>query len=182
MLCPHNRDQRLGSVKAAQSDDVDAALTAATSAAWSWNRQGGTERAKTLHLAADLFERDRLQLMAVLVREAGKTIPSAQREVRQAVDYLRYYAGETREIFAEPVSLRSTTGETNRTRMQGRGVIAALSPWSSPLAIFTGQVAAALGAGNAVVAKPAPQTPLSAYLAVSLLHEAGVPDDVLHTC
>lgn len=180
MLCPHNRDQRLGSVRAANLDDVETALAAATNAASEWNRLGGTERAKMLHLAADLFERDRTQLMAVLVREAGKTIPAAQREVRQAVDYLRYYAGETREVFAEPVSLRSTTGETNRMRMQGRGVFAALSPWSSPLAIFTGQVAAALGAGNAVVAKSAPQTPLSSYLAVSLLHEAGVPVDVLH--
>ncbi len=118
--------------------------------------------------------------MAVLVREAGKTISAAQGEVRQAVDYLRYYAGEAREVCAEPLSLRSTTGETNRTRLHGRGVFAAISPWSSPLAVFTGQVAAALGAGNSVIAKSAPQTPLSAYLAVSLLHEAGVPGDVLH--
>lgn len=180
MHCPHNRGERLGSVCSAKSDDIAASLKAASKAAQDWDRFGATERAKILQLASDIFERDRTQLMAVIVREAGKTVPAAQRELRQAIDYLRFYAAEARELCAEPLALRSTTGETNRTRFHGRGVFAAIAPWSSPLAVFTGQVAAALAAGNAVVAKSAPQTPLTAFLAVSLLHEAGVPEDALH--
>ncbi|MCH9764663.1 MAG: bifunctional proline dehydrogenase/L-glutamate gamma-semialdehyde dehydrogenase PutA, partial [Alphaproteobacteria bacterium] len=180
MLCPHNRGQRLGSTRSATPDDVEMALATATAAAWDWDRRGGTERGKILQLAADIFERDHTQLMAVLVRESGKTIASALAEVRQTVDSLRYYAAEARQVFVDPQTLRSTTGEVNTTRLRGRGVFACISPWSSPLAGFTSQVAAALAAGNSVIAKPAPQTPLAAYLAIKILHEAGVPSEVLH--
>ena len=118
--------------------------------------------------------------MAVLVREAGKTLEAAHGEVREAVDYLRYYAAEARRLFSGPVRLRGPTGEENTLTLRGRGPIACISPWNFPIAIFTGQVAAALAAGNPVVAKPAEQTPIAGFLAVNLLHEAGVPRDALH--
>ena len=118
--------------------------------------------------------------MAVIVREAGKTLEGALGDVREAVDYLRYYASEARRLFGAPVQLPGPTGERNTLTLNGRGVFACISPWNFPLAIFTGQVAAALAAGNAVLAKPAEQTPITAFLATRLLHEAGVPKDVLH--
>ncbi len=117
--------------------------------------------------------------MAVMVREAGKTVENALGDVREAVDFLRYYAAQARRLFAGPVSLRGPTGETNLLELRGRGPFACISPWNFPLAIFTGQVAAALAAGNPVLAKPAEQTPITAFLAVQLLHEAGVPPSVL---
>ena len=114
------------------------------------------------------------------MREAGKTLPDGVAEVREAVDYLRYYAGEAERQFAHPQTLPGPAGESNTLRLRGRGVFACISPWNFPLAIFTGQVAAALAAGNAVVAKPAEQTPLAAARATTLLHAAGVPVEVLH--
>jgi RHH-type proline utilization regulon transcriptional repressor/proline dehydrogenase/delta 1-pyrroline-5-carboxylate dehydrogenase len=118
--------------------------------------------------------------MALMVREAGKTLANAQGDLREAVDHLRYSAAEARRQFASSRELKGPTGERNELSLHGRGVFAAISPWNFPLAIFTGQIAAALAAGNAVVAKPAEQTPLVAARAVRLLHKAGVPPDVLH--
>jgi RHH-type proline utilization regulon transcriptional repressor/proline dehydrogenase/delta 1-pyrroline-5-carboxylate dehydrogenase len=115
-----------------------------------------------------------------MVREAGKTLANAQGDLREAIDHLRYSAAEARRQFAAPRELRGPTGERNELSLHGRGVFAAISPWNFPLAIFTGQIGAALAAGNAVVAKPAEQTPLVAAHAVRLLHDAGVPTDVLH--
>src|SRR5262249_52944178 len=112
--------------------------------------------------------------------EAGKTLPDAVAEVREAIDFLRYYATRARTDFAQPESLPGPTGERNQLALHGRGVFVCISPWNFPLAIFTGQVAAALAAGNGVVAKPAEQTPLIAMAAVRLLHQAGAPGDVLH--
>src|SRR6184192_838631 len=109
--------------------------------------------------------------MALAVSEAGKSIADALGEVREATDFCRYYAGQARETFAA-LRLPGPTGELNELTLEGRGVLACISPWNFPLAIFLGQVAAALVAGNAVVAKPAPQTPLIAHAAVRLLHEA----------
>ena len=125
------------------------------------------------------MERDMPVLMALAVREAGKTVPDAIAEIREAVDFCRYYASRCRRDFAEPMSLPGPTGERNELSLHGRGVFACISPWNFPLAIFTGQVTAALAAGNAVVAKPAEQTPLIAHHAVTLMHEAGVPAQVL---
>ncbi len=133
-----------------------------------------------LDRAADLFEADRARLMALMVREAGKTLTNAQADLREAVDHLRYAAAQARLKFAGPRRLKGPTGEENELSLHGRGVFAAISPWNFPLAIFTGQIAGALAAGNAVVAKPAEQTPLVAARAVRLLHRAGVPPDVLH--
>jgi RHH-type transcriptional regulator, proline utilization regulon repressor / proline dehydrogenase / delta 1-pyrroline-5-carboxylate dehydrogenase len=119
-------------------------------------------------------------LMARIIREGGRTVPAALAEVREAVDYLRYYGQHARADFAAPEQLPGPTGERNEIAFHGRGVFACISPWNFPLAIFTGQIAAALAAGNSVVAKPAEQTPLVASAAVRLMHQAGIPADVLH--
>ena len=114
------------------------------------------------------------------VAEAGKTIPDAIAELREAVDFLRYYGAQAAQLFGAPTELRGPTGELNTHGLRGRGVFVCISPWNFPLAIFTGQVAAALAAGNAVLAKPAEQTPLVASRAIELLLEAGVPPTALH--
>jgi RHH-type proline utilization regulon transcriptional repressor/proline dehydrogenase/delta 1-pyrroline-5-carboxylate dehydrogenase len=180
MTCPHDRRERLGTLRIATPRDVDAAIASADRAAHGWDKLGGAQRAKILDLAADMIERDRATLMAVLVREAGKTLTAALAEVREAADLLRYYAVEARRLMSAPVALKSPTGETNILALQARGPFACIAPWNFPLAIFVGQIGAALAAGNPVLAKPAEQTPLTAMLAIRILHEAGVPKSVLH--
>jgi RHH-type proline utilization regulon transcriptional repressor/proline dehydrogenase/delta 1-pyrroline-5-carboxylate dehydrogenase len=180
VICPHDRREQLGTVREADAATIDKAIASASAAAHAWDRLGGARRAAILERAADLFERDRARLMAVMVREAGKTLDNAQGDVREAVDFLRYYAGQARRLFDAPVILPGPTGERNTLELKGRGPFACISPWNFPLAIFTGQVAAALAAGNTVLAKPAEQTPVTAFLATRLLHEAGVPGNVLH--
>ncbi len=135
-------------------------------------------RCAALERLADLLEANRLELISILVDEAKKTIPDALGEVREAVDFCRYYAAQARSGL-QPIELPGPTGERNVLRMEGRGVWACIAPWNFPLAIFLGQVAAALVTGNTVVAKPAPQTPRIAALAVALAHEAGVLTDAL---
>ncbi len=136
-------------------------------------------RAKVLENVADLLEEERPKLLALLCREAGKTLPDALGEVREAIDFCRYYAVEVREKFANPVLLPGPTGETNELSLHGRGVFVCISPWNFPLAIFLGQIAAAYAAGNAVIAKPAEQTPLIASAAVRLLLQAGMANDAI---
>ena len=177
---PADRRRVVGSVVEAKPEDAMAALTSAAAAQEDWDKLGGKARAGILCRAADLFERDRALLMALAVREAGKTLANALGEVREAVDFLRYYAVRAGQMFEEPLQLPGPTGEANELALHGRGVFACISPWNFPLAIFTGQVAGALAAGNAVLAKPAEQTPLIAAAATKLLHEAGVPARVLH--
>jgi RHH-type proline utilization regulon transcriptional repressor/proline dehydrogenase/delta 1-pyrroline-5-carboxylate dehydrogenase len=177
---PADRTMLVGTVAHAGRRDVDRALSLAVTAADAWDILGGAARADILDKAADLFERDRALLMALCVREGGKTVPNALAEVREATDFLRYYAAQARRKFEAPMALPGPDGESNTLGLRGRGVFACISPWNFPLAIFTGQVAAALAAGNAVCAKPAGQTPLTGFAAVRLLHEAGVPVDVLH--
>ena len=137
-----------------------------------------TERAIVLRRAADELQVQLPKFSAMLVKEAFKTWGDAVAEVREAVDFLRYYADEAERIMA-PIYLPGPTGETNELRLRGRGVWVCISPWNFPLAIFVGQVAAALSTGNAVVAKPAEQTPGLAWEAVKLLHAAGVPEGAL---
>ena len=180
LLSPHDKRERVGTVRLATPAQLDEAIAAAVSAAYRWDTTSPAERARILELAADLFERERVKLMAFMVREAGKTLEAAQAELREACDYLRYYGSEARRLFSEPLRLKGPTGEENELSLRARGPFACISPWNFPLAIFTGQIAAALAAGNPVVAKPAEQTPITAFLAVSLLHEAGIPKDVLH--
>ena len=177
---PHDRRAVVGTCRTASPEAINRALDAAKGACDGWDRLGGEARAGLLDRAADLFEADRAALMALMVREAGKTLANAQGDLREAVDHLRYSAAEARRQFAAPRELKGPTGERNELSLHGRGVFAAISPWNFPLAIFTGQIAGALAAGNAVVAKPAEQTPLVAARAVRLLHKAGVPADVLH--
>jgi RHH-type proline utilization regulon transcriptional repressor/proline dehydrogenase/delta 1-pyrroline-5-carboxylate dehydrogenase len=177
---PHDRKVVVGTCRTASAETIDQALAAAGAAAVSFDRLGGEARAVMLERTADLFEADRTGLMALMVREAGKTLPNAQADLREAVDHLRYAAEQARLKFAVPRRLKGPTGEENELSLHGRGVFAAISPWNFPLAIFTGQLAGALAAGNAVAAKPAEQTPLVAARAVRLMHQAGVPPDVLH--
>ncbi|MDB5922092.1 MAG: delta-pyrroline-5-carboxylate dehydrogenase [Betaproteobacteria bacterium] len=146
-----------------------------------WSVRPVGERSTMLREAADLLEARMPAFSAYIVKEAQKTWDDAVSEVREAVDFLRYYAAEAERVMA-PIALPGPTGESNELRLRGRGVWACISPWNFPLAIFTGQVAAALVTGNSVAAKPAEQTPAIAASMVDLLHEAGVPRDVLALC
>ncbi len=179
VTCPHDRRERIGTVVASTARDIEAALAGAAAAAHAWDMTPAVHRARVLDLAADLFERDRARLMAVVVREAGKTLEAAQAELREAVDHLRFAAAEARRLLAAPVQLPGPTGEANILSYRARGPVAAISPWNFPLAIFTGQIATALAAGNPVIAKPAAQTPVTAFLATRLMQEAGLPPGVL---
>jgi len=175
---PADHGRVAGHVAAASAADVARAVDVAAAAQVAWNARGADDRAAILERLADLLERDRAPLMALASREAGKTLADALGEVREATDFCRYYAGEARRHGA-PVRLPGPTGEVNELSLAGRGVFACVSPWNFPLAIFLGQVSAALAAGNTVVAKPAPQTPLIAARAVRLAFEAGVPGEAL---
>ena len=176
---PADRRQAVGQWHAGDAATVDRALANAVAAQPGWDRTPAAGRAAILEQAADLLEQRMPQFMALCVREAGKSLPDSVAEVREAVDFLRYYAAQARAHFSAPEALPGPTGESNRLQLQGRGVFVCISPWNFPLAIFLGQVSAALAAGNAVVAKPAEQTSLVGHAAVQLLHEAGVPREVL---
>jgi RHH-type proline utilization regulon transcriptional repressor/proline dehydrogenase/delta 1-pyrroline-5-carboxylate dehydrogenase len=177
---PADRRDRVGSSRDATAAQIVSAFDAGGAAQPAWNALGGGARAKCLDRAADFLEGRRLNFYDLLVREAGKTLPDAIAEVREAADFCRYYAVRAREQFASPQRLEGPTGELNELSLHGRGVFACISPWNFPLAIFAGQVTAALAAGNTVVAKPAETTPLIAARFVSLLHEAGIPPEALH--
>ena len=178
ILDPADQGRVAGWIAEADAATCVRAVGAAAAAQPAWAARDTEARAVCLERAADLLERDREQLMGLAVREAGKSFVDAVGEVREAVDFCRYYAAQARQRL-KPEILPGPTGEHNELRLVGRGVFLCISPWNFPLAIFMGQVTAALVAGNAVVAKPAPQTPLIARRAVELLHEAGVPKDVL---
>ena len=154
------------------------AVTRAARAFPAWSATPVETRAQALEKLADLLETHRLDLMRLCVHEAYKTYADAIGEVREAADFCRYYANQARGLM-QPVELPGPTGERNVLRLGGRGVWACIAPWNFPLAIFLGQVAAALATGNTVVAKPAPQTPRIAGWAVALAHEAGIPEDAL---
>ena len=176
---PHDRRIQIGEVREADEAAVARAMASASSAQMEWDLAGGPARAAILDKAADLYEANTERFSALLVREAGKTMDNAISDIREAVDFLRYYAVQARAEFNGPMLLPGPTGERNEMSLHGRGVFACISPWNFPLAIFTGQVSAALASGNAVVSKPAEQTPLIAFEAVRLLHDAGVPKSVL---
>ena len=163
-----------------RAEEIARAFDAGSRAQPAWDALGGAVRADCLDQAAALLEKSRMDFYELLVREAGKTYSDAIAEVREAVDFCRYYAVRARKEFSQPTRLEGPTGELNELSMHGRGVFACISPWNFPLAIFAGQVTAALAAGNAVVAKPAETTPLIAARFVALLHEAGVAPEVLH--
>ncbi len=156
----------VGWVRPASADEVDRAAQRSGAATAIWQGTPPPTRAACLNRAADLLEQRSQELLGLIVREAGKTLANAISEVREAVDFLRYYAAQVQATF---------DNETQRPL----GVVLCISPWNFPLAIFTGQVAAALAAGNCVLAKPAEQTPLIADVMVRILHEAGVPHDAV---
>jgi RHH-type proline utilization regulon transcriptional repressor/proline dehydrogenase/delta 1-pyrroline-5-carboxylate dehydrogenase len=169
-----------GSAIDATPAEMNAAIAAAREGFKSWSRTDAETRAKILEKAANLLEQRSAHFIALLQREGGKTLDDALAEVREASDFCRYYAAEGRKLFGDGEPMPGPTGESNVLILRGRGVFVAISPWNFPLAIFLGQVTAALMAGNSVVAKPAEQTPLIAAEAVGLLHEAGVPASALH--
>ncbi|WP_038234722.1 bifunctional proline dehydrogenase/L-glutamate gamma-semialdehyde dehydrogenase PutA [Xanthomonas translucens] len=173
---PADRRQVVGRWQPADAATVDKALANAVAAQPGWNRTPAASRATILEHAADLLEARLPEFIALCVKEAGKTLPDGVAEVREAVDFLRYYAGQARAQFGAPERLPGPTGESNELQLHGRGVFVCISPWNFPLAILLGQVAAALAAGNSVIAKPAEQTNLVGHAAVKLLHEAGVPE------
>lgn len=176
---PADRRQTVGEWQPADSAAVDKALANAVAAQPAWDRTPAASRAAILEHAANLLEQRLPDYLALCVKEAGKTIPDGVAEVREAVDFLRYYAAQARAQFGAPEYLPGPTGESNQLQLQGRGVFVCISPWNFPLAIFLGQVSAALAAGNSVIAKPAEQTNLIGHAAVKLLHEAGIPEAVL---
>ena len=180
VLSPADASRQVGQVCWSEPQDVGRALAAALRAQPAWNARGGQKRGAILRAMGDALEREMAPLIALLAREAGRTLADGVDEVREAVDFCRYYAAEAERQFAAPLALPGPAGETNTLELSGRGVFACISPWNFPLAIFTGQIAAALAAGNCVLAKPAEQTPLIAFEAVKLFHGAGLPVDVLH--
>ena len=180
LTSPADRRRVVGRVVEADEAGMERCLEIAAASAELWDGTPAAERAAALRRAADLMETRRAELMALVIREGGRCIPDALNEVREAVDFCRYYAARAEADFAAPERLPGPAGEDNRLSLHGRGVFLCISPWNFPLAIFTGQVAAALAAGNSVIAKPARQTPLVAFQVVRLLHEAGVPEAVLH--
>jgi RHH-type transcriptional regulator, proline utilization regulon repressor / proline dehydrogenase / delta 1-pyrroline-5-carboxylate dehydrogenase len=167
-------------VAIATAAEAETAIGAARAGFRNWSETAAAQRADMLERAAELLEQRKARFIALLQSEGGKTLDDCISEVREAVDFCRYYAAQGRRLFGSPEEMPGPTGESNHLRLRGRGVFVAISPWNFPLAIFMGQVTAALMAGNAVVAKPAEQTPLIAAEAVKLLHEAGIPAAALH--
>ena len=179
VVSPANARDVVGHSRDATESEINAAMEAASRAQPAWDATPAAARAACLIRGADLLEARSADFISLLTREAGRNVPDAVAEVREAADFCRYYAARAREQFGEPQVLAGPTGERNLLSLHGRGVFACISPWNFPLAIFTGQIAAALAAGNAVVAKPAPATPLIAHAMTALLHEAGIPPEAL---
>lgn len=169
-----------GTAATSTTEQADAAVTAARQGFRAWNSTPAAQRAAILDKAADLLEQRRAHFLALLQGEGGKTLDDALSEVREAIDFCRYYAALGQKLFGKGETMPGPTGESNVLELHGRGAFVAISPWNFPLAIFLGQVTAALMAGNAVIAKPAEQTPRIAAEAVALLHQAGVPQTALH--
>lgn len=177
---PYDYDKSVGDLLWTTAEHAQQALTCADLAWFEWNQTPVIERAACLDRTADLLEENTAELMALCTREAGKTLQDGIDEIREAVDFCRYYAQQARQEMALPTQLPGPTGESNEHYYAGRGTFLCISPWNFPLAIFLGQVSAALVAGNCVLAKPAEQTSLIAGRTIELMHQAGVPSNVLH--
>ncbi len=175
---PANKDTIVGYVHEATNEDIEKALIHASIANITWANTPVEKRAYILEITANLLEKNMATLITLLCREAGKHINDCVSEVREAVDFCRYYAARAREDLS-PLELIGPTGEFNQLALYPRGTVICISPWNFPLAIFMGQIVAALVCGNSVIAKPAEQTPLIAAYAVKLMHEAGIPVDAL---
>ncbi|MFZ2312900.1 MAG: bifunctional proline dehydrogenase/L-glutamate gamma-semialdehyde dehydrogenase PutA, partial [Methylobacter sp.] len=179
VMNPYDNRLTVGSVIYADQDAIGQALDGAAQAFTDWRHSSATTRADYLQKAADLLEQHRLELVSLCIREGGRTIKDSLAEVREAVDFCRYYAQSALELFSLPIKLPGPTGEENLLYHYGRGVYVCISPWNFPIAIFIGQITAALAAGNTVIAKPASQTALTAMRCIQLLHQAGIPESVL---
>lgn len=177
-FAPFDLQLKIGHTSGALTKDIQLALQSADASFTDWAGTSIERRVEILLKAADLFQKEMPQLITLLVYEGGRTILDAMSEVREAIDYCRYYAYQAQKIF-KPQVLPGPTGESNLFTLHPRGVIACISPWNFPLAIFCGQIIAALAAGNTVIAKPAEQTPLVGYQAINILHAAGVPKTAL---
>lgn len=176
---PADFSDTVGEWRSASTADVDTAMKHARQSQKRWNRLGGKARGDILINAARLLQDNEARLFNLCIREAGKSIFDAHAELREAIDFLNYYGARAAEDFGEPIVMPGPTGESNTLALEGRGTFVCISPWNFPIAIFTGQLSAALAAGNAVVAKPAEQSTLCAHAVTELLYEAGVPRDVL---
>jgi RHH-type proline utilization regulon transcriptional repressor/proline dehydrogenase/delta 1-pyrroline-5-carboxylate dehydrogenase len=176
---PFNRKHKIGEVIWAGKSEAQEALCIAQRHQKAWDEAGVEARAECLERAANLLEERRADAISLIMLEAGRTFADALSEVREAIDFCRYYAFHARKIFSAHHHLPHITGEANTLELGGRGVFAAISPWNFPLSIFTGQVAAALVTGNSVVAKPAEQTPLTGAFMANLFLDSGVPGGVL---
>lgn len=179
VVSPYDTTQTVGQVVFADNQAVEQAISSAVAAFPAWCRTPVAQRASALQKLADLLEENREELIVLCTREAGKSLQDGIDEVREAIDFCRYYAVQAKKMMSKPELLPGPTGELNELFVQGRGVFVCISPWNFPLAIFLGQVTAALAAGNTVIAKPAEQTCLVGYRAVQLAHKAGIPKEAL---
>jgi RHH-type proline utilization regulon transcriptional repressor/proline dehydrogenase/delta 1-pyrroline-5-carboxylate dehydrogenase len=178
VVSPGNTDLVIGTVCNTEESEVEQTLQIAVAAAQSWGETNITERVRILEQAAELLQAEMPRLIYLVAREGGRCILNCIAEIREAIDYCRYYAYRARHDF-QTLNLPGPTGEANQLSLHPRGVFACISPWNFPVALFTGQIVAALVTGNAVIAKPAEQTPLTAFKVVQILHRAGVPKNVL---
>jgi len=169
----------IGQIRNTSIPEVNQAISQAQIGFKTWSETPAFQRAECLNKLADLLENNMPELLALCIKEAGKTLSNSIGEIREAIDFCRYYAAECLRLFSQPTLLPGPTGERNLLSLHGRGIFVCISPWNFPLAIFLGQITAALAAGNSVLAKPAEQTPLIAYVAVKLLHQAGVPENTV---
>lgn len=176
---PFNQHEIVGAVIFSNQDAITDAINTATDAFHDWRLHPVQDRSHYLNNAANLLEENRLMLVSLCVREGGRTIRDALSEVREAIDFCRYYASTAIGLFDQPSKLKGPTGEENLLRYYGRGVFVCISPWNFPIAIFVGQITAALVAGNTVIAKPAELTSLTAMACIRLLHQAGIPTNTL---
>lgn len=175
---PYNIKQKVGKISTCPESEIKDAIKTSHKAFKKWSSTAVSKRSEIILKMADLLEKNKVEAIAICVKEAGKTIPDSISEVREAIDFCRYYALQGEEIFTQK-NMSGVTGETNQLSMHGRGVFLCISPWNFPLAIFLGQVSAALMAGNTVIAKPAEPTAIIAHFAVKLLLQAGLPQDVI---
>lgn len=180
LFSPYDRDCLVGHLTISNSETIERALQQASQAFSNWRLCPVETRAAYCCKAADLLEQHRTELLSLIVREGGRTVPDALAEIREAVDLCRYYAASALDLCGQPQLLPGPTGESNQLLHYGRGVFVCISPWNFPVAIYLGQIIAALVTGNTVIAKPALQTSLTAMLCMQLLHQAGIPHEVLH--
>lgn len=178
-FCPSKYAEKFSTISNSVEKEIKTAMTAADAGLVAWSRVSLRERCAILEKIARLLEENKFELYALLIKEAGKSIHDAINEVIEAIDFCRYYANQAR-ILMQDLKLPGPSGESNILSMKPRGVFLCISPWNFPLAIFTGQIVAALVAGNTVIAKPATQTPVIANFTTKIMHQAGVPKSALH--